>query len=140
MEMKVACAGAGRRVYSGRWHAWEETVYLSRTLVDEAVTAWRCEHLRDDARVIVSELVTNAVRADRGGLIEVRVTHHNGAVMGIRVWDSSPHRPEQRHPGELGENGRGLFIVRALTNDACGWEYLPAAKGGGKVVWATLAV
>jgi anti-sigma regulatory factor (Ser/Thr protein kinase) len=105
--------------------------------------------LAEDTELVVSELVTNAVRAstaadpadtaggDRGpeATIRVRVLAYQAGVL-IEVWDAGPGSPARRGavPGE--ESGRGLMIVTALCRD-WGSHRTP---DGDKVVWAELAV
>jgi anti-sigma regulatory factor (Ser/Thr protein kinase) len=86
-----------------------------------------------DAQLLVSELVTNAVRYGRPP-IEVRVRCDPG--QGVHVWvrDGGPGRPLLREPGVDDDGGRGLPLVKALSS-AWGVQPLPT----GKQVWFRLA-
>ena len=103
--------------------------------------------LIDTAVLVVSELVTNAVRAVGGdpgypaagpaGPGRVAVGVAAGArLVRIEVHDSArAPLPPSRHGADTDETGRGLTVVEAVS--LCwGWEPGPL----GKVVWCELAV
>jgi anti-sigma regulatory factor (Ser/Thr protein kinase) len=128
--------------------ALPSAVGLSRTLVHVTLKHWRLERLTDDAELVVSELVTNAVKAtgmtepkpswfEQQSLatIHVRLTHLESAIV-IEVWDRDEIPPKPTDAAVDAETGRGLAIVEALC---VRWDYFPAI-GGGKVVWAELAI
>ncbi|MFF4652581.1 ATP-binding protein [Streptomyces sp. NPDC001380] len=94
----------------------------------------------EDAVLVVSELLTNAVRhADhRQGAVELAVTACGGDVL-VEVTDPCPRRPvlpagPAPAAGPQQEGGRGLPLVHALA-EACGVR----GQGPGKTVWAILA-
>lgn len=96
--------------------------------------------LCEDAKVIASELVTNALvhaRDDRDDRDErAQITVFVGIQFGrpiLEVWDSSVRLPTSATPAAEDEHGRGLWIVKALAADV-GWTVTPS----GKVVWAIL--
>ncbi len=97
-----------------------------------AVATWLDERgcrTGDDAVLVLSELVTNAmVHAGAGCTIEVR--HHDG-LLRLEVRDRSPQAPVLRLVGPADVGGRGLHVVDAIA-EAWGWE--PTADG--KRVWA----
>lgn len=87
--------------------------------------------LYDDATLIVSELVTNALRYG-GGSTVLRATITDHAVH-IAVSDSGGGVPEVREgPADRG-GGLGLVVVNKLSTD---WGVAPFP--GGKTVWASL--
>jgi len=92
----------------------------------------------DDAELIASELVSNAVRhgstgqEDKITVALIRVTNPSGVA--LIVIDSSPSPPVMRELTLEDEGGRGLRIVDAL---AASWDWRP--KGKGKAVIAILA-
>ena len=92
----------------------------------------------DDAEIITSELVTNAVQhvCDNGTkTIGVTLTYAGSpAAVTIVVSDSSPHGPIRRDTPPGSEQGRGLQIVEALSAH-WGWRQ----EDGGKAVFAVLA-
>ncbi len=94
-----------------------------------AVPAGLC----DDLALVVSELVTNAVRA---GSPTVRVAiGEDGRRVVLRVTDEAAGWPAERAADANDPGGRGLPLVRALSTD---WGVQP--QGNGKVVWAELVV
>lgn len=78
--------------------------------------------------LIVSELVTNAIRYSEGPS-RLRLIQHQ--VLTCEVSDGNTSHPRPRHPHILDENGRGLFLVAQLSHR---WGSRSATDG--KVVWA----
>jgi hypothetical protein len=109
---------------------------------------WGLRNLADDTGLIVSEIVTNGVRASADlvgsryagrwapGRPPVRLwLHGHQERIAIRVWDASDRLPA-RQPADPGaEGGRGLLLVEALSD---AWGCCRPPRPGGKVVWATL--
>jgi hypothetical protein len=88
----------------------------------------------DDAALVLSELVTNALLHTRGGFGVV--LDRTGTGIRIEVSDSSS-RPPTLRPLELTvDHGRGLHLVDAISES---WGSLEDADGG-KTVWAELAL
>jgi signal transduction histidine kinase len=86
-----------------------------------------------DAEMIVSELLTNAVKA-KCSSTEVRLSTSDHVVR-IEVHDDAHGMPEVRHPDITEATGRGLLIVSTLSTD---WGVEPS--GDGKSVWAELTL
>ncbi|MEV0592300.1 ATP-binding protein [Nonomuraea cavernae] len=105
----------------------------ARRFVDRTLTGWGCDCITYDAQLVVSELVTNAVRHG-GGAIQLRLLSH-GPELACVVSDSSPVAPITASPDVHAEFGRGLRLVEALS---AAWGWIPA--GPRKYVWAVLAV
>jgi anti-sigma regulatory factor (Ser/Thr protein kinase) len=84
----------------------------------------------DDATVVVSELVTNAVTAAPWAPVFVSLLPASGRVV-LEVWDMSPYHPEPRDPDPMATGGRGLRVVAELSV-TFGCEQ----KGPWKAVWA----
>jgi Histidine kinase-like ATPase domain len=113
-----------------------------RVILDE----WGLPALADSAELIVSELVTNGVKAsaDEHGrprysedglpVVHLRLACDQAGVL-VEVWDSVPRPPAARRAGPDEENGRGLALIQALS-DRWGWTTVPGWPG--KVVWAEL--
>jgi anti-sigma regulatory factor (Ser/Thr protein kinase) len=99
---------------------------------------WNLVHITDDAELIVSELMTNAVKAAAPRRDIQPITLHLRASrehLLIQVWDALTAPPAPRPHAIDAETGRGLEIVSLLSDR---WGYYHP-DGGGKVVWATLA-
>ena len=93
--------------------------------------------LVDDAVLLTSELVTNAVvHARTPSVMSLRLA---GGVLAVTVRDGDPRPMYRPEPGATGahdgDHGRGLLILDAMAD---AWGTLPTADG--KVVWATMTV
>ncbi len=105
------------------------------------------EFLRDDccqghpqefvekAQLLVSELVTNAVRHGAPP-IDLQVRCAGDDTLQILVSDSDPGTPVAGDPGPDAEGGRGMMLVDLISED---WG-LEDDPDDGKVVWFTLKV
>ena len=105
---------------------------LARAYCDGVLESCGQDERSADARLLVSELVTNAV-LHAGTEIEVNVVVRFDAIR-IEVTDLGVDLP-QRWVHEDDTSGRGLPIVEAL---ACTWGVVEL--GGGKTVWCELTV
>jgi anti-sigma regulatory factor (Ser/Thr protein kinase) len=115
-----------------------ESVRIARFHVRAALGYCELDRFADDAAIITSELVTNAVQHARCDVTEaVRVTlaraSDSEAVI-IAVSDSSPHGPVIRKAPAGSERGLGLQIVESLSIH---WGWHPEPRG--KAVFAILA-
>lgn len=110
----------------------------ARAWTRQMLSEWRLGGLSDTAEVIVSELATNAMRASRRigrQLIRLTLTLEQDELT-ILVRDDCPGSPQPGNASEDAENGRGLFLVEAMSS-RFGWH--PSGDGiPGKVVWAVL--
>lgn len=111
----------------------------ARDFAIATVRRWGAAQRCDDVAVVVSELLTNALRHALPGPgessprwpIRLGLLHPGPCVLCV-VADPSKRLPVPREPGILSENGRGLHVIGALSDD---WGY--AVLGDfGKVVWA----
>jgi anti-sigma regulatory factor (Ser/Thr protein kinase) len=87
----------------------------------------------DDAELVTSELLTNAVNA---GCADTRLLinlHHDHVRIGVR--DNAQGSPHMDDPTPEQSHGRGLRIVDHLAAD---WGVRGA--GAGKEVWANIAI
>ncbi|MFF1604750.1 SpoIIE family protein phosphatase [Streptomyces mirabilis] len=103
-------------------------VRIARKAAARQLSEWGLEHLVATVQLIVSELVTNAIRYS-GGPICLRLIQHQ--VLTCEVSDSNTSHPRPRQPHTIDENGRGLFLVAQLSRR---WGSRSATDG--KVVWA----
>ncbi|MFJ1967757.1 SpoIIE family protein phosphatase [Streptomyces sp. NPDC087903] len=99
-----------------------------RSLVSRQLAGWGLDELTFTTELILSELVTNAIRYG-GDSVEVRVLFDRSLV--CEVFDSSSTSPHLRYAAMTDEGGRGLFLVAQLS-ERWGTRYTPA----GKVIWA----
>jgi anti-sigma regulatory factor (Ser/Thr protein kinase) len=114
--------------------ATDRTVPAARLYVQTTLEAWGLVRLMDDAKLIVSELVTNVLRHGAGPIV-VRCAISEDARFVMEVGDSSPELPAIGDRDLLDVNGRGLVIVEALADN---WG--ARTVEGGKVTWAALNV
>jgi anti-sigma regulatory factor (Ser/Thr protein kinase) len=92
---------------------------------------WCLGALADTAELVVSEIITNAVRASTP-VVRFWLTSDSRSVL-IQVWDGDPHRPVRKDAAPDAEAGRGLLLVETLSTQ-WGW-YAPDGQAG-KIVWA----
>ncbi|CAM5475290.1 Integral membrane sensor protein OS=Streptomyces glaucescens OX=1907 GN=SGLAU_02410 PE=4 SV=1 [Streptomyces glaucescens] len=100
----------------------------ARARAARQVTAWGFEELAMTTELIVSELVTNAIRYAEA---PVRLRLLRDSLLTCEVADGSSTAPRLRHPRSTDEGGRGLFLVAQLTH-RWGARYTP----DGKIIWA----
>jgi hypothetical protein len=100
--------------------------FAARTLLD-----WAYAGRHDDVILVVSELVSNAIKYGRG-LPVLRLTGRADGVR-IEVGDDDPTAPAKRVPGRSG--GWGLHLIEWL-----GGRWGVTVGATGKVVWSELGV
>ncbi|MGW0561943.1 SpoIIE family protein phosphatase [Streptomyces sp. NPDC003016] len=109
----------------------EQAPGRARRLARRALVRWGLEELSDSVELLVSEVVTNAVRyAERPVTLRLLRTD----VLRCEVGDDSPQLPRQRRARETDEGGRGLFLVNRLAR-----RWGATRLSSGKVVWFELA-
>jgi anti-sigma regulatory factor (Ser/Thr protein kinase) len=110
---------------------------------------WCLGDLADTAELVVSEIITNAVRASTpitpkqpetgqaagAQLLRFWLTSDQRSVL-IQIWDSDHHRPVRKDVGPDAEAGRGLLLIETLSTQ---WGWYAPEEQGGKVVWAVCA-
>ncbi|MFD7062100.1 SpoIIE family protein phosphatase [Streptomyces sp. NPDC059906] len=99
-----------------------------RSQVTRRLAEWGLDELAFTTELILSELVTNAIRYG-GETVHVRVVRDRSLI--CEVFDSSSTSPHLRYAAMTDEGGRGLFLVAQLA-ERWGTRYTPA----GKVIWA----
>jgi anti-sigma regulatory factor (Ser/Thr protein kinase) len=114
----------------------------AREFTGRILLAWDLLPLAEDAAVIVSELVTNALQYGLRGLsgaasaeVELIWWRQAGQIT-CMVTDPGAEPPVMAPADPLAEAGRGLHVVEALS-DVWGWTWLAGCR---KAVWATLLV
>lgn len=118
---------------------------LARLHARNALRDWHMTCLADTVEVLVSEIVSNAIRASAcvprqrrdpsGPRIQLWLASDLRSVL-IQVWDGDRHHPVCQEPAPDAEAGRGLLLVEALSQQ---WgSYAPDGQSG-KIVWAVCA-
>ncbi|GGO80479.1 ATP-binding protein [Wenjunlia tyrosinilytica] len=103
----------------------------ARKELRETLTAWGLEHLVPTAELLVSELVSNALRHTDGPLT-LTLERLPGGLRAM-VADENPRPPRLVRADIDDEGGRGIALVDGLA-DRWGVEPEP----GGKAVWFEL--
>ncbi|WP_329135964.1 SpoIIE family protein phosphatase [Streptomyces sp. NBC_01476] len=107
-----------------------QTAGRARRLVRQALRRWDLDDQLDAAELLVSEIVTNAVRyAERP--ITLRLLRTD--VLRCEVGDDAPLLPRMRHAAPEEEGGRGLYLVNRMAQ-----RWGATRLGAGKVVWFEL--
>jgi len=110
----------------------------ARRHVRQLLREWNLADPGENAELVVSELLTNAVQAT--GIAEVFapvrlwLLSDKLSVL-ILTWDASPQPPAQIDVAGDAENGRGLLLVEAISMR---WNWYVPYHLGGKVVWAQI--
>ncbi|MGW4203045.1 SpoIIE family protein phosphatase [Streptomyces sp. NPDC004726] len=104
-----------------------EAVGEVRAAVARTLTEWGLEDEAFTTELILSELVTNAIRYAVGP-IRVRLIRDRSLI--CEVWDRSSTSPHLRQAASTDEGGRGLFLVAQFAK-RWGTRYTP----DGKVIW-----
>ena len=131
-------------------HQWQLRNYLELGALPTAVPCarlhtrhllweWGLTGLAADTELLVSELVTNAVKATTGqrqAAIRLQLSSDKTRVR-VEVWDGDPRPPVPKDdtPDLEEEGGRGLFLVAAVS---ARWDWYPTEQPAGKVVWCEL--
>ncbi|MGW5562381.1 ATP-binding protein [Streptomyces tendae] len=114
-----------------------DAVRTARSLVRRTLDEWRLDSVGDIAALLVSELVTNALRHATGpiGVRLVRGPAGAAGVLLVEVSDPLPDPPRERVARPDDEDGRGLQLVASAARR---WGTRPGEAG--KTVWFELAL
>lgn len=104
-----------------------KSVGRARELACEQLRSWDLDPLCDTTELLVSELVTNALRYGEG---DIRVRLLLDRTLVCEVWDAGLVQPRRRRARDTDEGGRGLQLV-GLLSAAWGSRRTPR----GKTVW-----
>ncbi|CAL9361778.1 hypothetical protein SUDANB106_00683 [Streptomyces sp. enrichment culture] len=126
-----------RALPEGATVAWRFTadptvVGQARELVTSQLAAWGLEEMAFTTELIVSELVTNAIRY-AGSPIGLRLIKDKTLI--CEVSDPSQTQPHLRRARLTDEGGRGLFLIAQLAH-RWGSRYTPS----GKTIWTEQAL
>jgi anti-sigma regulatory factor (Ser/Thr protein kinase) len=114
-------------------------VPCARLHVRHVVREWGLAGIAEQAELLASELVTNAVRASERlrtpeqPVVGIWLVSDQISVV-IHVWDASSGIPVRQQAGPGDEGGRGLLLVEALAT-----EWGCYRKPPGKTVWARVS-
>ncbi|AXK33957.1 GAF domain-containing protein [Streptomyces armeniacus] len=116
----------------GDWRLPSEprSVSRARELARDQLTDWHLNDLADTTELLVSELVTNALRHGEG---EIRLRLLLDRTLVCEVWDAGLVQPRRRRARVTDEGGRGLQLVGLLS---AGWGSRRTPQG--KTVWFEL--
>lgn len=120
-HVDVPCAGTSPR--------------LARDLLSHVLDGWGHARQIHDARLVVSELVTNAVVHGPDGspiAVDLHVNPDFSLCLAVRDGSTVPAVIGREDPA-AGESGRGMLIIENLCAD---WGSQPVP--GGKRTWALL--
>ncbi|MFZ0163973.1 MAG: ATP-binding protein [Trebonia sp.] len=136
--------GAARRHLQLTLPACGQPVRLARQVTREVLAAWRLAHVEETAVLLVSELVTNAVRdaASTSAItLELQVVH---TWLRIEAYRCLPGPAMPRTTGESDEPGSGFALVDCLAGK---WAWIAWPARGevretltGETAWAELDV
>ncbi|MFI8101850.1 SpoIIE family protein phosphatase [Streptomyces sp. NPDC086023] len=118
----------------GDWRLPREAVSVGRAreFARAQLAAWGLEGLADTTELLVSELVTNALRYGEG---EIRLRLLLDRTLVCEVWDGALAQPRRRRARDTDEGGRGLQLVGLLSTS---WGSRRTPRG--KTVWFDLAL
>jgi anti-sigma regulatory factor (Ser/Thr protein kinase) len=135
-----------RQVMGGGWPlrshlelgALAGAVPCARLHARQVLWEWGLPGLSENAQLLVSELVTNAIQASprHDQILPVHLwLFSDRSRLLIQVQDTNPDAPAPTGADDEDEGGRGLAIVAAVS---AAWGWHPAAGHRGKIVWALL--
>ncbi len=111
-------------------------VPCARLHARQVLWEWGLATLSEHVELLVTELTSNSVTASRSLLRDSPVRLwllSDGKRVLILVHDANPKPPVPATAGDEDENGRGLLLVEAMSDQ---WSWYPLQETGGKVVWA----
>jgi two-component sensor histidine kinase len=116
-----------------------QTTPRARAALNAVLSGWDLSPtILQDAELVLSELVTNAVRAraPRDRQVGIRIVWMpTEEILRLEVSDAGEGVPEPRTPGDEDTDGRGLMLVEAITER---WGVQQRTGGIGKTVWGEL--
>jgi anti-sigma regulatory factor (Ser/Thr protein kinase) len=107
-------------------------VATARQYATEQLTRWGLDEVAFVTELVVSELVTNAIRYG-GAPIQLRLIRDRALI--CEVSDASSTSPHLRRAHTFDEGGRGLLLVAQLTE-----RWGSRTTSAGKTIWAEQAL
>ena len=115
------------------------SVPCARLHTKQVLWEWGFSGLSDSVELLVSELVTNAIRVSQSmedaSSVRLWLRSDKTKVL-ILVCDINPQPPVRVDPTEDAESGRGLLLVEALSEK---WNWYRPGGADGKIVWAEIS-
>ncbi|WP_406723443.1 ATP-binding protein [Streptomyces sp. GD-15H] len=134
--MSVSFKVSPRQAGNGLAERDTRRVQMARRVTAARLRYCGLESLVDDATLIVSELVTNAIQHSGGARVTFTMTVRDGFLR-IAVHDEMPGQPVVRNADDNAEGGRGLFLVDCLAVANGGtW----GTSNDGTTTWCNLAL
>lgn len=123
--------------------ALDGAVPCARLHARQVLWEWGLAAIADTAELLISELVTNGLKASRATGWNPPISFSLRAsqvALVIEVWDANPRPPavpelDDDVPPLDSEGGRGLFLVATLSQN---WGWYPTRNPEGKVTWCQL--
>ncbi len=110
-------------------------VPCARLHAKQVLWEWGLTELSESTELLVSELVTNAVRASQVmkwvPTVRLWLLSDSARIL-ILVWDANPRTPACVDVNEEAESGRGLLLVSMLS---ARWNWYVSPGLDGKIVW-----
>ncbi|WP_188285025.1 ATP-binding SpoIIE family protein phosphatase [Streptomyces sp. CBMA29] len=125
-DMPALCLPAGDLTAVARARAWTRA----------RVAEWGLADPHGRGALVVSELVTNALRFGTGGPVTLRLLHLSDRLI-CEVTGLSHGRPRARRPAVSETGGRGLLVVQ---HTSAAWGTRLGETAGERTVWAQLTV
>jgi anti-sigma regulatory factor (Ser/Thr protein kinase) len=112
-------------------------VRRARHHLGETLKEWGLTELVDPAKLVLSELMTNAMQHGRvpGRQTGTRFIREGDSVR-IEVHDAHDKKPQMKMALSYEESGRGLALVDTLTGQQWG---VAVRDGPGKLIWAQIS-
>jgi anti-sigma regulatory factor (Ser/Thr protein kinase) len=123
--------------------AFPSAVPCARLHARQLLWEWGLAAITDTAELLISELVTNGVKAaeaaDQKPPVQLRLSGNRACLL-IEIWDGNTQPPVPRGlendiPALEAEGGRGLLLVETLSER---WGWYPTRNPEGKVTWCEL--
>ena len=113
-----------------------DSVPAARAFLARLLDGWGVsDEVIDDASLLTSELMSNAVRHG-SGVVDLEIEVNDG-VLRVGVHDDGRNTPVVRDSGATSPGGRGMWIVQSLARD---WGSEFHGEDPGKTVWFELVV
>jgi serine phosphatase RsbU (regulator of sigma subunit)/PAS domain-containing protein/anti-sigma regulatory factor (Ser/Thr protein kinase) len=132
LAITVDADTGGPQIAARQFRGDASNAAAARRFAADVLVAWGLGHLVDTARLLLGEIITNAVQHTVGD-VAVRLSL-SGPRLRVEVRDNSDRVPDLQVAEPDAESGRGLQIVATLADD---WGHEQAGPGG-KVVWFEL--